>query len=117
MRTDYLDLTLIHWPAPGNGVELSEYMEALAQAKAKGLTRQIGISNFNVELTRQAIGYKRRLQQIHRLIGSDPSGRIERDSAHQGRMHDISRLDDVAHDGTDHFTNRSAFEIEAARRS
>ncbi|WP_186426801.1 2,5-didehydrogluconate reductase DkgB [Cupriavidus metallidurans] len=55
LRTDYVDLTLIHWPAPGNGVALSEYMAALAQAKALGLTRQIGVSNFNIELTRQAI--------------------------------------------------------------
>ncbi|WP_333903218.1 2,5-didehydrogluconate reductase DkgB [Achromobacter insolitus] len=55
LRTEYVDLTLIHWPAPGNGVELPEFMEALAEAKALGLTRQIGISNFNIELTRQAI--------------------------------------------------------------
>ncbi|QNK01224.1 2,5-didehydrogluconate reductase DkgB [Dyella telluris] len=55
LRTPYVDLTLIHWPAPGNGVELAEYMTALAEAKALGLTRQIGISNFNIELTRQAI--------------------------------------------------------------
>lgn len=55
LRTDYVDLTLIHWPAPGNGVELTEYMAALAEAKALGLTRQIGISNFNIALTKQAI--------------------------------------------------------------
>lgn len=55
LRTDYVDLLLIHWPAPGNGVELPEYMGALAEAKRQGLARQIGISNFNIELTRQAI--------------------------------------------------------------
>ncbi|PYC16680.1 2,5-didehydrogluconate reductase DkgB [Pseudomonas mosselii] len=55
LRTDHVDLLLIHWPAPGNGVELPEYMQALAEAKHQGLTRQIGVSNFNIELTRQAI--------------------------------------------------------------
>ncbi|RMX03036.1 2,5-didehydrogluconate reductase DkgB [Corticibacter populi] len=56
LRTDHVDLTLIHWPAPAQPVPLAEYMEALAEAKALGLTRQIGISNFNIALTRQAIG-------------------------------------------------------------
>ncbi|WP_406821638.1 2,5-didehydrogluconate reductase DkgB [Pseudomonas sp. KnCO4] len=55
LRTEHVDLLLIHWPAPGNGVELPEYMAALAEAKALGLTREIGVSNFNIELTRQAI--------------------------------------------------------------
>ena len=34
LRTDRVDLTLIHWPAPGNGVSIDEMMTALAEAKA-----------------------------------------------------------------------------------
>lgn len=54
LRTDHVDLTLIHWPAPGNGIELPEYMDALLDAKAQGLTREIGVSNFNIDLMSQA---------------------------------------------------------------
>lgn len=56
LRTDRVDLTLIHWPSPGGAVPLAETLEALAEAKARGLTRHIGVSNFTIGLMREAIG-------------------------------------------------------------
>lgn len=55
LKTDYVDLTLIHWPAPGDAVPLADTLMALTQARERGLTRAFGISNFNIALTRQAI--------------------------------------------------------------
>ncbi|MBF4302839.1 2,5-didehydrogluconate reductase B, partial [Vibrio anguillarum] len=50
--TDYVDLTLIHWPGKNENVE--EYMQALLEAKSLGLTKEIGVSNFNIELLDKA---------------------------------------------------------------
>lgn len=55
LRTDHVDLTLIHWPSPGNAVPVAEFMGALAEAKALGLTKHIGVSNFNIALMKEAI--------------------------------------------------------------
>lgn len=55
LRTDYVDLTLIHWPSPNNAVSVEEFMQALLEAKENGLTRQIGISNFTIPLMEKAI--------------------------------------------------------------
>jgi 2,5-diketo-D-gluconate reductase B len=56
LRTEQVDLTLIHWPSPGNAVPMAEYLGALAEAQDQGLTRLIGVSNFTVALLREAIG-------------------------------------------------------------
>ena len=55
LRVDHADLTLIHWPSPGGAVPLAETMGALAEARDLGLTRRIGVSNFNIALLREAI--------------------------------------------------------------
>ncbi|WP_293793562.1 2,5-didehydrogluconate reductase DkgB [uncultured Pantoea sp.] len=55
LRTDYVDLTLIHWPSPEGAISVKESMLALMAAKEAGLTRQIGISNFPIALMQEAI--------------------------------------------------------------
>ncbi|MFK3707319.1 2,5-diketo-D-gluconate reductase B [Raoultella sp. BIGb0138] len=55
LRTEYVDLTLIHWPSPNDAVAVEEFMPALLEAKKLGLTRQIGISNFTIPLMERAI--------------------------------------------------------------
>lgn len=55
LRTDHVDLTLIHWPSPGKAVPLAESLQALLEARSQGLSRQIGVSNFTTALLGDAI--------------------------------------------------------------
>jgi len=46
LDTDYVDLLLLHWP--DDRVPLSETIAALCELQKQGLTRNIGVSNFNI---------------------------------------------------------------------
>ncbi|MFC3124739.1 aldo/keto reductase [Pseudoroseomonas globiformis] len=51
LRTSYLDLFLVHWPAPG--MDLPGIIKTLGAAREAGLIRAWGVSNFTPSLMRQ----------------------------------------------------------------
>jgi 2,5-diketo-D-gluconate reductase B len=53
LGVDFVDLLLVHWPNPE--IPLSEPIPALARAKRQGLTRHIGVANFNIAMLDEAI--------------------------------------------------------------
>jgi 2,5-diketo-D-gluconate reductase B len=53
LRLNAVDLLLLHWPS--TRVPLAETLEALAKVKREGLTRHIGVSNFDVALIQEAV--------------------------------------------------------------
>lgn len=50
---DYVDLLLVHWPE--KNTPLAETMAALTKAKQQGLTRHVGVANFNIAMLDAAI--------------------------------------------------------------
>jgi len=54
LQTDYADLLLVHWPTIDN-IPLAETMGALARAKREGKARHVGVANFNIALTEEAM--------------------------------------------------------------
>lgn len=53
LRTDRVDLTLIHWPA--DSLPLEDYLTSLLDARSRGLTTLVGVSNFPCALLQSAI--------------------------------------------------------------
>jgi 2,5-diketo-D-gluconate reductase B len=53
LRTDHVDLLLVHWP--NETIALAETMAALAEVQALGQARHIGVSNFPTAWLRRAI--------------------------------------------------------------
>jgi len=53
LKTDYLDLYLIHWP-PRMSLHLDDAFRGLNQLVREGKVKHLGVSNFNVKLLKQA---------------------------------------------------------------
>ncbi len=61
LGTDYVDLYLIHWPAPQRGLYVDTW-KAFVRLKAEGRARSIGVSNF----------YPEHLEMIIAETGEEP---------------------------------------------
>ena len=53
LRTDYLDLYMLHWPRPGTNLPAA--LETLMELQDAGFVRKIGVANCTVAHLRQAI--------------------------------------------------------------
>ena len=53
LRTDYVDLLLLHWP--GSPVPLKDQVAGLESAVKAGMARRVGLSNFNGAMAAEAV--------------------------------------------------------------
>lgn len=75
LRTDYVDLLLIHWPV--KEVTFNEQMQALTDVQNQGLAKLIGVSNFTVAQMKEVsdtLGVKIACNQVeyHPFLSQKP---------------------------------------------
>lgn len=53
LKLDYVDLYMIHWP--NREMDMAATLEAMMELRESGLTRAIGVCNFNLPMIHQAV--------------------------------------------------------------
>ena len=78
LKVDSIDLYQMHWPPGDNGPGLEEAWSAMADLKAEGKVRWIGVSNFNVDQIKraQAIAPVTSLQPPYSILRRDIESEI-----------------------------------------
>ncbi|MFD2670910.1 aldo/keto reductase [Marinicrinis sediminis] len=73
LQTDYIDLYQIHWPDPNTPIQ--ETMLALNEVQKSGKIKYIGVSNFSLALTKEAMQYAEvaSFQGLYNMIERNPS--------------------------------------------
>jgi diketogulonate reductase-like aldo/keto reductase len=100
LRTDYLDLLLLHWP--DESVPIERTMRALDELREAGRIRRLGVSNFPAGLLEQAlehapvfcdqVEYHPFLEQ-ERLLDQDHVSPIPKASNHERRVENFEVFD------------------------
>lgn len=78
LRTDQVDLLLLHWPSIKDEYDIEDYMAQFAEVYDAGLTKNIGVSNFTRHYLDRAIALlgDRRITtnqcEIHALMQNRP---------------------------------------------
>jgi aryl-alcohol dehydrogenase-like predicted oxidoreductase len=73
LQTDYVDIWQIHWPDPNTPI--IETMNALMEIKNSGKIRYIGVSNFSLALTKEAMKYGEVVshQGLYNMLEQNPN--------------------------------------------
>jgi 2,5-diketo-D-gluconate reductase B len=53
LKLDYVDLYMVHWPSPD--MDMAAVMEMLIALREEGLTKAIGVCNFNMPMLQKAV--------------------------------------------------------------
>jgi len=55
LQTDYVDVYIVHWPRAG--LSLEDFLAKMVEMKEKGKTREVGVSNFDLDQMQVAAEY------------------------------------------------------------